>query len=261
MGYIRWVKLMKRIFLYLFLLLTPIVSGQILPGVVSSSASSSDLLPLFISAWELNETGAGANAIDNYGITTLTNTSCTTNQTGQIGKCFQFTGSSSLGGVNTTYEYTTAVTVSIWFKTSTAGSFMALINDANSGADYGYDLNLTDAGYASWAVYDPSQSPAGIGVDGSTNLVDGNWHQLVATFGGTYAKLYVDSVKIGTSAAWNHNISYAGGSELFNIGLRGYSGIPYTGYIDMPRVTSNVLTDAQVHELYLKEKTGTTYPW
>jgi hypothetical protein len=228
----------------------------------STSTTTSSLLTGLMSYWKLDETVAGANAVDAKGLTTLTNTSCTTNQAGKIGTSFQFNGASPsyLGHLATTYEIATTLSVSCWFKTSSTGVYKCLMGDANSGGDYGYELDITDTNVVEWMVRDNNQTPASAGYSDSTNVCDGNWHHVVGTFDGTYAKLYLDGSLKGTSSAWAHNISYVGGNAYFDIGMRGWDGIPYTGYIDEIGIWSRAITLTEVQTLY-NSNSAKAYPF
>ena len=45
-------------------------------------------------------------------------------------------------------------------------------------------------------------------IKGNTNICDGNWHLLVATWNGTYLNIYVDGVQDATSVAWVYAPAY-----------------------------------------------------
>lgn len=88
-------------------------------------------------------------------------------------------------------------------------------------------------------------------VGGVSNICDDRWHFVVATFDGTYANLYIDSI-LENKAAFTilNNIA-----APFNIGANGAdasnaAGGPNFGRIDEAFVTADILSEDQIRNLY-----------
>jgi hypothetical protein len=213
-----------------------------------------------VSFWKLNETGAGANAVDELGVNTLTNTNATTNQAGKLGTCFSFAGNGNLGpaGVNS-YAIAANFSIAVWFKTTAgAGTFMHIAEDYHWDG-HGWYIAHTDDPYIAFDCWDAAQTPTNCAalVD-ATPYEDGNWHFVVGTFDGTYARLYIDGNLVNTSSAWAHNVVYTGAS--FNMGSNEDIQNYFTGSIDSTGFWSRVLSDAEVTTLW-NGGAGMTYPF
>ena len=232
------------------------------PSPTITPSTSNTLINGLISYWKCDETGV-ANAVDELGVTTLTNTKCLGASGGLINNSFILSGTTCFlgGNAGTTYQYTTGVSVSIWFSGSTYAAYQALINDYGSaGTGNGYDLIIQDNGKSSWNLRSTGATPTTVSINDPTTVITNSaWHHIVGTFNGTTVQSYVDGGAL-TSQTWANNISY-GGVCTFKIGTRGSGDIPLRGRLDQIGIWNRGLTAAEVTNLYNKENGGTGYPW
>ena len=88
-------------------------------------------------------------------------------------------------------------------------------------------------------------------ITGLTNIVDDRWHFGVITIDGNIIRLYLDG---NQEASSNFGMPFSGASPL-NIGASGgdastNAGAPHTGRIDEVFITSDVLSEDQIRNLY-----------
>jgi large repetitive protein len=248
---------MKRIFLYLFLLFSPVISGQILTGVVASSQGISSIVPEPISGWDLNE--VSGSAVDFKSINNLPVVNVVTQHvSGEIGYACSFTAANGayIGGIDATYEYTSALSISFWINTASVG-WSGILGNYSTDADLGYDFELTDDGKIDFSCRYASGSPY---AETNSAINTGAWVHIVGTWDGTTIKLYVNGTVQTITGSLTSPIEYDA-TCLFCVGNRNIGASGFTGVLDMPRIWNIALTQPQVTELYTKENAGTTYPW
>jgi uncharacterized protein (TIGR02145 family) len=220
-----------------------------------SNQTASSLLSKIKSCWEFNETSG--DAIDAMGIQNLTPYNVVQNQTGKLNKSYQYDGANSyVGEVDTVYELS-VISLCRWFKTSLIDTYQDLISNYWYGTDeQGYDLFIDSQNRVGWACHNSKTVKSGIF---STTLVcDDNWHLAIATFDGTYQKLYIDGVLEATSTAWNYPITYHANSR-FQIGV--VIGSDYfEGLGDQTIVGDGLFTQDDVDALW-NNGDGVEYPF
>lgn len=139
-----------------------------------------------------------------------------------------------------------------WFRTAKRGVINMLVDK------YG------TANQQCFSMYTGSANLLGVGIsqDGAANNVvvvsvsdvsDDRWHFGVATYDGITIKVYVDCVLEG-AAAFSAGPIFSG-SSAFNIGSRGADAgtngvFPNYGRVDETFVTSDVLSEEQIRNLY-----------
>lgn len=196
-----------------------------------------------IGEYPLDE-GSGSTAYD--GSSYASNGYTTGNPTwvtGQIGDALQFNGSQTVSLGDPTQDQTSPITIEAWVKPSTSQ------NAAVVGKSGAWALNVASSGSAIYNYGTSSNT-----CTDSTNLTDGNWHQIVATIqsgvsGGT--TLYVDGVQKQTCTVTIQNQSSA-------ISLAGVSGTAqYTGSIDAVKLFNRVLSADEVQAEYAAQSHGT----
>jgi hypothetical protein len=179
---------------------------------------------------------------------------------GKIGRCLTLAGGSYISmGSNAALKPTTALTVAVWFKTTTADYQAIVTNYSFSVNSYGF--TLTTEASSGWKLLAGVQDGTNWATALSTSNVNtGAWVHAVMTSDGTNLKLYINGAQQGTNHPYAHSVGYLAGSE-FQVGMRDFDGIPLAGSVDMVWLYNRALTSTEITELYTKENTGTTYPW
>ena len=158
----------------------------------------------------------------------------------------------------------TNMTISVWAKVpqtaaavsdSTCGGNGAYII-TKGGASSDYEWGLENAGNAqicfnTWQANGSTH----LGTNTGTMIVnDGNWHYYVATVsyggaGATTVEIYVDGVRKSGGTGGSGTMS--NGGTTLQVGRRGDAGSTYfSGFIDEPKIYSQVLTASQILSNY-----------
>jgi trimeric autotransporter adhesin len=221
-------------------------------GPILSTAPTGPMASLYLSyAFAGNAKDISGNA--NNGILENTPT-LTTGHFADLNSAYLLNGSSQYIATTTPAATNpTSISISMWFKTSTAGGTLADFGSQTGGSG-GYDriLYMSSAGQLYFGVY------AGgfqlINTASGTNYADGKWHHVVATMGNSMgASLYMDGVlaannatlPAGQNATRYWRFGYEN-SNWTNATANGY----FTGAIDDVAVYNTTLTLAQVAVLY-----------
>lgn len=143
-----------------------------------------------------------------------------------------------------------SLTISLWFKTSGSASVIPrLINKSYGGSPYDSYFIRINNNVLNFKI---GVSSASVQIAGTTNVVDGNWHNVIGTYDGSQLKLYLDgnseATPISETRAIIENTSYnlTLGCEL---GAYGFSW-PFTGSISNVSIWNTPLTSSQVREIY-----------
>jgi hypothetical protein len=188
--------------------------------------------------WKLDETsGTTASDSSGNGRTGIVAGTAVWASDATRGNCLSFNGTSNY--VDATINVSeTAYAVSLWFKSSTLTCGIFEAHDGSTGMDRHIALtngNLTAAVW-NWEVINTS----------GTNYADGQWHNVVHTFGGSIGgqRLYVDGV---LKVSGNKSSSDFTTQTKIRIGYSGYAvSKPYfVGSIDDVRIYSDALTPTQ----------------
>ena len=168
--------------------------------------------PIFL--WLLNET-SGTTAADATG-NGNTGTYSGGYTQGAAGPAFQPTATKLDGSSGLVYEAAPGTSPSTfsaecWFKST--GNSIPLAGFSNSqtggsGSSYDRCLYLDSSGQVGFYVW--AGGSGGYFATSSSAYNDGNWHHVVATFGSSVQKLYVDGVLVATTAAGAPGGSYSG---------------------------------------------------
>jgi len=229
-------------------------------GILKSTAAPSSLLTSITSYWTLNE--SSGSAIDSTGLHNLTNSNITYSQTGKLNTCYSFNGTSSYTGNlvgSASYTFAAAMSASFWMKTSGTGTFMFIVSNWNATNGTGWLVYKDTDDNVYFEVHNPGTGAATstVAITGSSQA-DGNWHHIVGTFDGTYARIYLDSTLEMTSSAWPYSI--AANSNTFSIGSDETTQYYYSGYLDEVGLWSRAITQTEVNKLY-NSGAGKTYPF
>ena len=176
---------------------------------------------------------------------------------GIIGQAMRFDGSDDYVSVaddaSLDFGAVTDFSASVWIKyTSSATDYTGIVVKAESISSWnGWQLVLVGDNIA--AEIGDGSSVIGVsqGLQGSTNLSDGNWHflTLVAERATNYVRLYVDGVQeasVSNSVFGNDNDNTA--SVL--VGTERTSVLFFDGLIDNVRIYNKALSVDEVMQLY-----------
>lgn len=128
----------------------------------------------------------------------------------------------------------TGFSISFWVKTSVSNAIIIEKYNGNIG-DASYQIYQPPTG--GWYLHSGTGT-----VDATTNIADGNWHNLVATFDGTTAKMYTDGNLEGSGS-----FSLGGyDAEPLTLGARASGEFGMTGLLSWVQFFDSPLTQAQV---------------
>lgn len=232
---------------------TSIASAATIDISVQQTTNSSTVV-----LWNLNE-GSGTTTADAAtvlgGANNGTITANTTWTNGKFGAGLNAVAgdsgyvSSSLGGA----PFSNQVSMSAWIRPTaiqdgdtsyvmgyhngSGGSPFAFIR-LNNGSYGGFGFKVFN-GEGAWAQWN--------GSFGSTNVLDGNWHHVAATFDNGTVRAWLDGVIIGTDstyAGWaleggSPGFLFAGGSVPWD---PGYTGVSYIGAFDEVQLSNTADT-------------------
>lgn len=139
----------------------------------------------------------------------------------------------------------TAFTIVAWIRADTAAPFLNIM--AQGGNLWRFQLG-EDASTLAFVTPGLSGQPA---LAGTANVIDGNWHQVVAVYDGTEKAIYVDGF-LDASASVTGFLS--ANQDPVTIGSQG--GVRWLGDLDEIAVYDRGLSAAEVENLY-RARTGT----
>ena len=196
--------------------------------------------------WQFND-GSGATAADSSGngyTGALNNSPVWT--TGTINGALAFNGTNQYVVATNSNVSGTSYAVSFWFKTtnSNAGGMFEIESGAfgSNGCDRSIWMNGGNISAYVWHTETITTS--------GTNFADGNWHQLVHTFGGSVGgqKLYIDGTLYASGSKANSDFNWEGS---VSIGFAAVSPTPYyTGAMEDVRLYNVALTGSNIAGLY-----------
>lgn len=142
-----------------------------------------------------------------------------------------------------------AITMNIWFKSL----------NVTPGSNYHELFNFaTSPDYFEFAIYKTGYFRQGMRINGTryvinggSNLLDGNWHMLTATYDGTYIKRYIDG-KVILNMTQNVSGTLNGANGKFLLGHYGSNTSYYTkeAYLSDARIYATALSAEDIKELY-----------
>jgi len=172
---------------------------------------------------------------------------------GLIGNALDFDGSSAVTAEGVT-AVSSGVTVDAWVKPSGTGRVEALVSrwDFSSTDDsaHSYALLLLPGGTLLWLTDDTSTRRPLTLAARSSNLGDGRYHHVAATWDDKVAAVYVDGVAIATSPSQGGELNPATTTPV-RIGTIFGNGDPfaYKGIIDEPAIARRALDPVEVEAL------------
>jgi hypothetical protein len=137
----------------------------------------------------------------------------------------------------------TALTLSMWFKTTTTTN-QVLMGKTNT---ISYYMNTANGAFSLWTSGSATATS-------STNLANGNWHNVVATMTGTTRILYIDGVFSASGTGNPPGID----SNILYIGRSATVVIPFSGSIAQTSIYNRALSQAEITQNYnaLKSRFG-----
>ncbi len=174
---------------------------------------------------------------------------------GLVNRAFDFVGGETVTapGLPTVSD---AVSVEVWVRpqpTSFSQRIMSRWDDATS-AQRSYALDIDAFGrVVVWMTDDTSsQFPEVVNASG-TNLFDGQWHHIAATWGGGEINVYIDGVVARMQPAQLNTLNPAAETDF---ALGGGTGVGYVGEMDEPTVWRRALTAPEVAQIHAAGSAG-----
>jgi hypothetical protein len=199
----------------------------------TEASSTQSLLQSLLFYWQFEETSG--DAIDKVSATHLTNTDMAYSQTGKVGNCFGYNGTTSYQKLLGSFqESSTAFSVALWFKTSTTGTTMSLVSNLNVTTGFNIHIESNNIELYIGNTFDHIIA---------YTVTDGAWHHFAFTYDGTTVRPYFDG-SATTSYAFS---AYAtGNSDAFFAYDGSYT---FTGLQDEFGIWNKTLTATEVTTL------------
>lgn len=240
-----------------------IIISFIVSGILTiTPVMKADLTDGLIGYWSFNngnandESGNGHDGIV-YGATVVD---------GKSGTAFSFDGDDDYIdlGDEPDFDITGDITISLWFKTSTAqmGSIISKLDNINP--DFGYDLAIGDSfttdpnGQILFRVANDSNGPSQYDAVQTTNTyTDDAWHLLTAIYtpdGVSRPKIYIDAIEQSVSNSGTP-LTSIGVAPGYHLKIAEYSPeggfFNFNGVLDEIRIYSRALAEDEIQELFI----------
>jgi hypothetical protein len=147
------------------------------------------------------------------------------------------------------FNITSNITIEAWIKTAGTGQDYITTKGENS-----WYLGMNIPGFGNKVAFFLS-GVTGSWIASTSNINDGNWHHVAATYDGANVKIYVDGV-LETTSAQTGTINT--GTSAVEIGRRG--SLYFDGKIDEVRIWNVALEDSDITALYNKTFIDPTSP-
>ena len=207
------------------------------------TGTESSLRTGFIAGWQLDES-AGNTANEITGYFSGTNTGVTVNAVGKFGKAFQYSGAGYTNvGARDPLKLQTQ-TISLWVNTSSNTTSGLLTNWVWANSQYyGYAITMLSGGTVEYNLRFNDATNLVLTSTGTIN--NSAWHNIIATFDGTTAYLYIDNVQVDTDNAGSAKTIQYHANCAFHLGDRNEGDYPLTGYLDAAYIWSRVITSGE----------------
>lgn len=210
---------------------------------------------------------SSGNATDSVGGLTATNNGTVTYAAGKInnGADFGSTNTTKYFSVadNAVLDFTTAFTISFWFKSTTgSGTFRTLISKGQGAAwttpFWRYGIRINDMNELETWVEVPANGLTTTSTGGSFTA-DSVWKHVVVRFDQLTVKIYVNGTE---GASVTNNSTITNSNEPLTIGNRSHTdpGEYLSGMIDEVGLWSRALTTTEITALY-NSGNGFQYPF
>lgn len=165
----------------------------------------------------------------------ITNNGATVNNSGKIGKCYSFNGSSSK--ISTSINLTTEMSFCVWAKMNAISNF---IIDARNSSGQGYQpIYISTTGVQIYS----SASPAGGYVNYSFST--GVWYHIAVIYSNNKGYLYINGSLIGSVSVGALTLE----NSILSIGGRYNNQSYYNGFLNDVRVYDHALSIKEIKEI------------
>ena len=162
-------------------------------------------------------------------------------------------------GDNFGFENSDSFSVEAWIQVTSNSGFQQIISKLDNSFR-GWGLQITDDGTISGFLFSTFLSNQRY-VEGSTFLIDGQWHHVAMVYNADNIVLYLDGnieplstdSPIGTLGT----IINSSNTQIGNYHADGNSGEYFNGYIDEIRIWDEARSETEILESYDTELTGT----
>ncbi|MEJ2008464.1 MAG: putative Ig domain-containing protein [Acidobacteriota bacterium] len=203
--------------------------------------------------WALDETGGPYG--DLYGTNATCSYYCPLATNGIIGQAQLFNATSQVDVADdNTFDWglTDSFSMEFWMKTDTASACAGnrvIVGRKNSTGGLLW-VGCADGGNADFELYD--KNGTGTGIDGTSDISDGNWHHIVAVRDAAAGqiRIYVDgSLENSVPATFTSGFDF---STPLNIGwLNTGTGHHFIGTVDDVALYNRALTDVEILQHYI----------
>ncbi len=159
---------------------------------------------------------------------------------------FDFSGLQNIDCTNnSSLTPTSAISISLWVKTSDTGNFVGLVDKWNGTSSTGYMIDLGPSG--------SNQGKARFSISNQNSVVttvainDGAWHHIVATCDNTDGFIYLDGVQNNTGSLTMTGIT---NSDNLKIASDNSSTLGFNGEMSNVQLFNTALSGPEVETLY-----------
>ena len=181
---------------------------------------------------------------------------------GKIGQAFSFDGVDDYVQVsNSPLLEPQNITVDAWVRSSDPGSYAYILSKGASACTAGSYAFYT-GGSGGLIFYIFNGSTYVLSPNAGSAIWDGNWHHVAGTFDGSYVRLYVDGIAIGSGTSTSITIGYGlpTTNDLF-IGRYGTTCVPrFNGEVDEVEIYNRALSQSEIQALYAAGSVGKCKP-
>ncbi len=258
------------------------VTATVNSGPVLATAPTSPTSGLYLS-YSFNGNANDVSGNSNNG-TLQGAPALTTDRYNTANSAYSFNGSSQY--ISTASSFASPgpqnFSISVWFKTTTAGGKLVGYGSSQTGSSGSYDrqIYMSNTGQIYFGLY-PNVVKT---LNTTASYNDGNWHNVIATVSTTNgSNLYVDGALQASDATMttSQTFSVNGYWRVGYDNLAGWTNTPtdyyFTGALDDIAIYNSALTASQVYSLYgagsapvcagntlslqVNSVSGTTYSW
>ncbi len=188
----------------------------------------------------------------------------TANRFNIANSAYLFNGTTQYVSTANSFVNPTVFTVSIWFKTTTAGGKLIGFGSSQTGFSTNADrhIYMANDGRIFFGV-----KPGGVfkTVNSTATYADGNWHMATGVLSASGMALYIDGVSVAQDAATVAAENTTGYWRLAYDNIDSWASTPtnrfFTGSLDDAYIYSRALSAAEVTQLYnATEGVGNTGP-
>ena len=225
-------------------------SGKGLNFTKWSSSLKTDL----VSLWKFDETSSATVCYDSHGNNDGTINGATVNQTGKVGKCYDYSGSDYVDMGNVLdYDGSSAFSISLWVNPDTGTSMTFAGKLLNTAPNSGWSVFMRSDRYVEFYLVDTFGSDY-IVQRTSSQLTLGVWTHIVFTYDGSKTaagiKCYIDGSEETLSVQADALTGSTSTTASFSIGSRDNVALFTDGGIDQVFIWDKELSSSNAAWLY-----------